>query len=188
MKDDWQNEINRLKRLADRIESGERKGESAARSLRQSTTRIESAIARALDREAELRRSRIRGPRQRTTPITYAVESSRRGPALCEYRSSSARPFKVPKPVYDALVRIMSKAKQPTKFTQLDNTLADLLGEPVPEYLPRSVIRFWIACDLLAHSGARFEPRRPGAAFKSAAMKAWRRAADTPMEVMPTTD
>lgn len=182
---DWRNEIKRLKVLADRIESGERQGKSAARSLRMSITRIESAVATALEREAELRCSRIKGPRQRTTPITYAVEPSRRGPALCEYRSSAARPFKVPKPVYDALVRIMSKAKEPTKFAQLDNAIADQLGEHVPEYLPRSVIRFWITCNLIEHSGARFAPKLHSTAFRLAAKEAWKRAADTPMNVVP---
>lgn len=185
MNADWKAEINRLKRLADRIESGEREGKSAARSIRMSATRLETVVATALDREAELRRSRIKGPRQRTTPIIYAVEPSRRGPALCEYRSSSARPFKVPKPVYDALVRVMSKAKAPIKFAQLDEALTDLIGETVPAYLPRSVIRFWVACNLIEHRGARFAAKRPRAGFRSAARNAWGRVADAPMEVEP---
>lgn len=180
---DWKTEIDRLRRLADRIESGEREGKSAARSLRVSATRLESVVASALDREAELRRSRIKGPRQRTTPIVYAVEPSRRGPALCEYRSSTARPFKVPKTVYDALVRVLSKVKEPTKFAELDDALTNLLGDSVPEYLPRSVTRFWVARDLIEHSGARFAPKRPGAGFRSEAKEAWNRVADAPMEV-----
>jgi len=94
----------------------------------------------------------------------------------------------VPKSVYDDLIRIMSKAKEPTKFAQLDKELAELHGRPVPEYLPRSVIRFWIACDLVAHSGARFEPKRSGSEFRSAATEAWRRASDTPMEVVPNIE
>lgn len=185
MKTNWQSEINRLRTLADRIDSGERTGQSAARSLRVAATRIESAVSQALMGETKLRRSRIKGPRKRTTPVIYAVEPSRRGPALCEYRSSSARPFKIPKPIYNAMVRVMSKVKQPTKFAQLDEVLTTLLGEPVPEYLPRSVIRFWIARDLITHSGAKFEPKRPGAEFRPAAMEAWRRAAESPVIAAP---
>jgi len=182
---DWQHEIRRLNRLADRIQSGERQPASVARSVRQHARRIEAAVAKALDHEAELRRSRFRGPRQRTTPTTYSVEGSRRGPALCEYRSSSARPFKVPKPVYTALVQIMSKVTVPAKFSHLDETLEQILGETVPEYLPRSVIRFWIARDLVEHSGARFAPKLKGVAFKRAAVDAWRAAEKAAVEVIP---
>lgn len=185
---DWQIEINRLKRLADRIESGERDSASAAKSLRQRARRIELAVGNAFQREAELRRSRIKGPRRRKTPLTYAVEQSRSGLALCEYRSTGARPFKTPKPVYDALVRIMSKVTAPAKFAQFGETLEQALGEAVPEYLPRSVLRFWIARDLIEHGGARFAPKLKGVAFKRAAVEAWRAAEKAAVEVVPDAE
>ncbi|MEO0513154.1 MAG: hypothetical protein AAF108_09705 [Planctomycetota bacterium] len=79
----------------------------------------------------------------------------------------------------------MSKVTAPTKFAHLDEALEQVLGETIPEYLPRSVIRFWIARDLVEHNGARFAPILKGVAFKSAAVDAWQTAETTVIEVVP---
>ena len=85
--------------------------------------------------------------------------------------------------MYDTLVRVLSKVKEPAKFAELDDALTVLLGDSVPEYLPRSVIRFWVARNLIDHSGARFAAKRPGAGFRSEAKEAWNRVANAPMKV-----
>ena len=79
----------------------------------------------------------------------------------------------------------MSKVTAPTRFVYLDQALEQVLGETVPEYLPRSVIRFWIARDLVGHNGARYVPKLSGVAFKRAAADAWRATEVAAVEVVP---
>jgi hypothetical protein len=72
----------------------------------------------------------------------YAVECSETDSSLVEHRAGSNVPFRVPKRVYDALVRVLAANTAATKFPGIQANLTEALGRGVPDYAIRTCLRF----------------------------------------------
>lgn len=136
----------------------------------QALDRLERALDGAASESAPTAR---RG--HRNQPKTYRVEGPPGREALCEFRADDpGRPFRCPKPTYDALARVMATTTKLTKFPEIERMLKKELGELPAVYQTRVALRFWgtTGVELVERIRARYKAK-DGAKFLRAAAVAW---------------
>lgn len=113
---------------------------------------------------------------RRNRPRQYQiVERIRGGAFLLEERQDGQQPFLVAEKVYEAVARAFAEFKEPRPFEELLRKANDYSGETLPDYLPRTCLRFWLWCQppLARKDRARYAPGAPGRQFEAAAKLAW---------------
>lgn len=139
----------------------------------QALDRLERALDGAAPESAPTPR---RG--HRNQPKTYRVEGPPGREALCEYRADDpGRPFRCPKPTYDALARVMASTTKLTKFPEIERLLKKELGELPAVYQIRVALRFWTTPEvgIVERVRARYRARNCVAVVREAE-RAWSHA------------
>lgn len=170
--------------LAEIREHAKRTGTGRFKLLRK-LDELEHAVIFEIDALDEARRRRIIGPRARVRAAIYTVEESPRGPALTERRDSDARPFKCPKPIYDAVAAAVGVSPKPRSFQAIKAHVESRLDEPLADYAVRTPLRFWSLLGLIHHEQARFTRVGTKVDFIRSARSSWREASSAAVETLP---
>jgi hypothetical protein len=116
-----------------------------------------------------------RPARRGAVPVVYTVQTSEMGESLAEHRpDGSSRPFRCPRPLYEALVTVLSDAKRPISTDEIASEIERLVGYRPGEHQYRVPLRLFLAVrpPLLTRSRARYSV--PGnEEFRSEAGKLW---------------
>jgi hypothetical protein len=75
-------------------------------------------------------------------PKYYVVETVGNDEFLAEYRADDPRPFRAPRAVFDAVVKVLAKARSPLQASEIRNKAARVLGGEPPDYAVRVCLRF----------------------------------------------
>lgn len=75
-------------------------------------------------------------------PKQYTVETVGTDEFLAEYRAGNPRPFRAPRTVFDAVVKVLAKAKHPLQASEIREGVGRNLGAIPPEYAIRLCLRF----------------------------------------------
>ncbi|MDZ4842024.1 MAG: hypothetical protein SH859_07775 [Hyphomicrobium aestuarii] len=126
--------------------------------------------------------SRSTAPERRTRRgeaiESYAVETTKNGMFLVEYRTNS-QPFRCPQCVFDALVTVAAEIDVPLDFIDLLLGVSKELRsrDKIPDYQLRVAVRFLQGQQppLLLRARSRYKPAASG--FHRAAYRAWRERA-----------
>lgn len=112
--------------------------------------------------DAANRQEGVRRPARRDVgEIEYAVERSSEGESLIERRMSGrSKPFRCPKVVYDALVRVLSKSDRPMALDDILSATEMKLGFRPAEFQIRVPLRLWLYRHppLVVRNRARYAP------------------------------
>lgn len=175
---DWKSQLDELRAL---IENAPSRPRGVLAKLKQ----LEACVQAEIETIEDARRRRIVGPRARVRAAIYTIEDSPRGPALTERRDSDARPFKCPKPAYEAVAAVIAESKVPVGFQEIKAKASKRLCQELPDYAIRTPLRFWSTIGLLGHQQAKFLRVGSKAEFLQATRKGWGSAADEAVEVNP---
>ena len=107
--------------------------------------------------------------------VEYVVEQSANGETLAERRKTGkAKPFRCPKPIYDAAVEVLAKSEQAIALGVLIAKISDMLDEPPPDFQVRVVLRLWMQTkpSLITRNRARYRPA-DSATFRPRAADLW---------------
>jgi len=137
-------------------------------------------LAAQLDNEIdhEIRNAERRGSEPRKKPkkaarvIGYAIEEGRSGPAIAEYRSGGAAPFRCPKDIFKLVAQAMDKGPQVQRFSEIFEYVESQIDYQLPDYQARVAIRFLAHHHIVDHARARFSRTDKGNIAR-AAIKAW---------------
>lgn len=78
----------------------------------------------------------------------YTVEKRRRGAFLCEYRvGGRPQPFCCPRATYDTTAAVIENADDWAHFDEIQDGVAERIGNTPPDYLIRLCLRFWQSTD-----------------------------------------
>jgi hypothetical protein len=107
--------------------------------------------------------------------VEYAVEQTARGQFLTERRlSGKSQPFRCPKPIYDAVVKVLGASKKSMSMDEIAHEVTALLGESAADFQLRVPLRFWmhVGPPLVVRHRARYKPAEPES-FVVRANEAW---------------
>ena len=111
----------------------------------------------------------------RNRPKRYCIEERRRGAFLVEHREGGRQPFCCPKQIYDVVAGAVGRLETPVQSEDLLAKVSKIAGRPVPDYLPRVCLRFWLSLDtpLIKKDRTAYGPATKFS-FENAAWRAWR--------------
>ena len=114
----------------------------------------------------------------RNRPKRYCIEERRRGAFLVEHREGGRQPFCCPKQIYDVVAGAVGQLEKTVQSEDLLAKVSKIAGRPVPDYLPRVCLRFWLSLDppLIKKHRTAYGPATKSS-FESAARRAWREIA-----------
>lgn len=97
-----------------------------------------------------------------------------KGSELClaEFRPGGGQPFLVGESVYNAAVKVMAKVHEPTEFSNVHHQVSAVVGENLPDYLVRTMLRFWQQKKLVGKVRTRYRVT-PGGSFAKDAITAF---------------
>ena len=64
---------------------------------------------------------------------------------LSERRGAGSQPYAVPQHIYDAAIHCLAAAKEPLAFPDINDCVSKRVGEELPDYLCRTVVRHWMS-------------------------------------------
>lgn len=163
----WRALLEEVRDLASRTGTGRSK-------LLRKLNELEAAVDAEIYAIEDARRRRVVGPRARVRAAVYTVEDSPRGPALTERRDSDARPFKCPKPVYNAVARAVGSTPEPQTFQTIKRHAQRQIDGPLADYAVRTPLRYWSVLGLVHHDQARFTRVGTKAEFTRRVRDAWK--------------
>jgi hypothetical protein len=122
------------------------------------------------------RNSRARRGERRVTTKCYGVEQTGGAHSLLEHREGDDRPFRCPRPTFEAVVRALAEHAEFSKYTSITERVAWHIGIRPADYQMRVAIRFLMSPDvgLVERKRARYRPV-DGDDFVACANAAWSR-------------
>ena len=131
----------------------------------------------AAHRQAQSTGSGVHVP-SRNKPKLYCIEERRRGTFLVEHREGGRQPFCCPKQIYDVVAGAVGRLETTVQSEDLLAKVSKIAGRPVPDYLPRVCLRFWLSLDppLIKKDRTSSGPATKSS-FENAARRAWRELA-----------
>lgn len=114
----------------------------------------------------------------RNRPKRYCIEERRRGAFLVEHREGGRQPFCCPKQIYDVVADAVGRLETTAQSEDLLAKVSKIAERPVPDYLPRVCLRFWLSLDtpLIKKDRTAYGPATKSS-FENAARRAWRELA-----------
>jgi hypothetical protein len=106
--------------------------------------------------------------------VVYMVEKTEVGQNLAEHRpGSTSSPFRCPKPLYDAVVKVLAGAKRPLGTDDIVSGVERLVGYRPGEHQYRVALRFFTTVEppLLVRSRAKYSPANTS--FSENAARLW---------------
>ena len=131
------------------------------------------ALLRVVEAELQQAVVTIEPTRRGRTPLTYAVERTALGETLAEHRpEGSSQPFRCPKPVWDAIIRVLADAKKPLSAEEIAEAVEKRTGTRPGDHQYRVPLRLLTQIDppLLIRGRARY---RVIEGFEAAATALW---------------
>ena len=142
------------------------------------TARIARQVIALLDQEMADRQqpiSFLHDAKRGAARVEYRVERTGLGENVAEYRpGSKAKPFRCPRPLYEAIVAVLDNADGPLSMAEIVEQVARQTGQPPGDHQYRPAIRLWMHVQppLLRRSRSRYSPS-DGQSFKASASKLW---------------
>lgn len=109
--------------------------------------------------------------RRGTGVVEYVVEKTQQGEVLTENRPGRrSKPFRCPKSVYEALIRVLGGADRPLTTDEITSGVERLMETRPPDHQVRVALRLMLHVEpaLLSRSRARYRPVDPRQFPKSA--------------------
>ena len=116
-----------------------------------------------------------RPSRRGAVPVIYTVQTTEIGENLAEHRpDGSSRPFRCPRPVYDAFVNVLADAGRPVSTDEIVQGIEKLIGYRPGDHQYRVPLRLflYLSPPLLVRSRARYSLPDPRT-FSTSAVKLW---------------
>ena len=116
-----------------------------------------------------------RPARRGAAPVVYTVQTTEMGESLAEHRpDGSSRPFRCPKPLYDALVNILTQADRPLSTDEIAAAAEQVVGYRPGDHQYRVPLRLFLHVQppLLVRSRAKYSILDPKS-FAAEAARLW---------------
>ena len=142
------------------------------------TAAVAKEVLALLDQveQQHARPSEVSRPSRRgAVPVIYTVQTTEIGENLAEHRpDGSSRPFRCPRPVYDAFVEVLAEAKRPVSTDEIVQGVEKLIGYRPGDHQYRVPLRLFlhVSPPLLVRSRARYSLPEPKT-FATSAAKLW---------------
>jgi hypothetical protein len=115
----------------------------------------------------------VAGRGRSRTPKSYRVEGRPPGESLAEYREGDPVPFRMPRDSYDALARVMPGLDGFVKYAEIADAVQKRLGEALPEYQIRAILRFWTERGAVEKQHTRYRITGTAKRWPKLAEQAW---------------
>jgi hypothetical protein len=135
-----------------------------------------ASVEQLLEDTLNGRNSRTGRGEGRVTMKSYSVEQTGEAQSLLEHRAEDDRPFRCPRPTFDAVAKTLAEHPAFSKYSSITDKVARRLGVRPADYQLRVAIRFLMSPDvrLVERRRARYRPV-DGDDFLARANAAWSR-------------
>jgi hypothetical protein len=173
----WEKIIGTCRRHLARWLRGSAESRQTVAEILESLEELDRLYRLSVRAQTEARQPAVIGerrPSRRDLSKRFQVERTHRGLFLAEHFSSTRLPFRCPEAIYFAVVKVLESARAPVSFDVVLQKVRAASKDPLPDYLVRVCIRFWLATKppLIEKVRACYRPLHP-TRFAREAKRVW---------------